>query len=621
KYLWLYNRLKAMPPQEVVYRIKKSSSHKINKMRFNKKIKVHEVQDINIDLNKLDNNLKKIFNKVNVDCININDNYCVFMDKIDLNNEIEWHKGIFNNWKKDISCYDVVFKNTDSIGDIRYTWEINRHQFLLYLAVAYTKTNDSKYLDLIQEHVDNWIEENGFLKGVNWSSPMEIALRAYQWVLLLFLLEGIDLKELKGKLAKSAILSIDYVMNNLSLYSSANNHLILEAAISSIVGLCFEGIYNQNWFNKGYKILNKELKKQIHGDGVNKEQALHYQGFVTDMMLQYNSIVKKVNHKPIEEDLIEKSVKFIYTLNADKQYVDFGDSDDAKIISLRSDSYNYYDYILCFASRYYNKSFSLNKFKYPEISLFLDANLNESKVEIKELSLFKDGGYSIINYDDDLLVFDFGELGFGSLAAHGHADALMLNYYRKGNPIFIDSGTYIYNIEKEKRDYYRSTKEHNTLCYNDENQSEIKGPFLWGKKSNSKLLNTIEKDKKIIIEAQNDGYSPSIHKRKIIYYKESKNIAIYDYFDKLAELNFILDDNVSIELVEDNILKLKNKEEIYVYFDGQLNIKDTMISKQFMKEIKSKKINIKYNFKKEHLVYISNDIKHIYKLISERRRI
>ena len=58
-------------------------------------------------------------------------------------------------------------------------------------------------------------------------------------------------------------------------------------------------------------MLNKHLKKQFYDDGVNKEQALHYQAFVTDAILQYNLFLKRINHEGLCVDIIEKSVEFI----------------------------------------------------------------------------------------------------------------------------------------------------------------------------------------------------------------------------------------------------------------------------------------------------------------------
>ncbi|EEA82112.1 hypothetical protein CLONEX_02040, partial [[Clostridium] nexile DSM 1787] len=44
---------------------------------------------------------------------------------------------------------------------------------------------------------------------------------------------------------------------------------------------------------------------------------------------------------------------------------------------------------------------------------------------------------------------------------------------------------------KRTRDEFRATKNHNTVCVNDQNQAEILGPFLWGKRYK---INNIEFD-------------------------------------------------------------------------------------------------------------------------------
>ena len=121
--------------------------------------------------------------------------------------------------------------------------------------------------------------------------------------------------------------------------------------------------------------------------------------------------------------------------------------------------------------------------KYPEVSLFynLEDRIKITTYEKKVYYNFFEGGYSIIKSDNSLLIFDYGELGYGELAAHGHADALMFLYSYRGNKFFCDSGTYIYNIKSKERDYYRSTFSHSTLVYMKQSQSEMKGPFLWGK--------------------------------------------------------------------------------------------------------------------------------------------
>lgn len=605
---WYINRLKAMSVQEIAFRLKKISKDKINKVIYKSGIDVYKIDNKKYDINKINNKLNEIFNEINLENFDYKNTYKIFYDEINIEDKILWNRGMKSNWDNTKFSKDMDFKNTDEIGDVRYSWEVNRHQFLVSLALNYKKTNNEKYLDILEKHFYDWSNENKFLKGINWNSSMEIAIRSYQWLIIIFILKDIDRKEFKNDIINFIINSTKYVMNNLSLFSSANNHLILEVAISSIIGYCFEDLVKQNWFKKGYEILNRELRNQFFEDGVNKEQALHYQAFVTDIMLQYNTVMKKIGVQPIEEEIIRKSVEFIYNLKANEVYIDFGDSDDAKIVNFNCDIENYYDYILALGSYYYETNYYNKLRNYKEVELFYKYK-NEFKEPPKNnFNIYKDGGYSIIKNNNDLLLFDFGPLGFGSLAAHGHADALSVCYYKNNKPFIIDSGTYIYNINKEQRDFYRSTKAHNTLCYKDESQSEMKGPFLWGNKSETKLLKVEDLEDRLEIEAENNGYKPFIHRRNIRVSKRSGVIELIDYFEEKAELNFTLDNNVKIEVLQNNIIKLINDEVIYIKFDGKVHIEDIEISKLFLNKEKSKRIRIEYDFCKSHTTTITKDI-------------
>ena len=81
--------------------------------------------------------------------------------------------------------------------------------------------------------------------------------------------------------------------------------------------------------------------------------------------------------------------------------------------------------------------------------------------------------------DELRIVADAGPLGYLSIAAHGHADALAFTLSAHGQELLIDPGTYAYHTEREWRDWFRGTAAHNTVTLDDENQSVIGGNFMW----------------------------------------------------------------------------------------------------------------------------------------------
>ena len=85
-------------------------------------------------------------------------------------------------------------------------------------------------------------------------------------------------------------------------------------------------------------------------------------------------------------------------------------------------------------------------------------------------------------------LFDCGELGFGSIAAHGHADALSFALRAFGEDVLVDPGTYDYFTHPEWRRYFRSTRAHNTVEIDGLDQSTMDGPFLWGQRATARCL-------------------------------------------------------------------------------------------------------------------------------------
>lgn len=607
---WLISRLRAMPLKEVLHRMVEHSTYKHLEKKYNEDLNIlHIIDDSIVDIVKLDKQITPLFNLPKIDM----DNNMVIKDffKYDLTEDINYHKGQFGVWDKNKFCKKIDYKDSDNIGDIRVTWEINRHQFLPYIALCYSETNDKKYIDMLEKHFYSWIEQNKYLKGVNWNSSMEIAIRSYQWLITFYILKDLGENKFRIDLIKAIIVSMKHVRRNFSKYSSANNHLIIEAYITSIIGYCLKPIYKQDWFNYGYNELKNHLKLQFFDDGVNKEQAIHYQAFVTDAMLQYNIFLKKINKEPLYEKVIKKSLEFICDVEASEGYSDFGDSDDAQILKFSLQKINYYDYVLNLGTVYYNKKFtSFNKY-YPEVYMFTEKHkLITEKHITNNCSIYKDGGYCIVKDSKTFLLFDVGQLGFGSLATHGHADALSIIYKYNDIPFIVDSGTYIYTIQREKRNYYRGTLAHNTLIYNNLNQSEIKGPGLWGKKAISKLINHSENDNYLEFEAEHNGYLPHIHKRKITYEKESAQVEIVDYFTEVAQLNFIISEAADIYPVNINKVKIVCCEKtIFIETTGIIRVEDTVISRSFTEEMFTRKL------------VINNDFKQNYKIVTKIRPI
>src|SRR4029077_15759000 len=82
--------------------------------------------------------------------------------------------------------------------------------------------------------------------------------------------------------------------------------------------------------------------------------------------------------------------------------------------------------------------------------------------------VFPEGGYYILGCDFETeneirLTADAGALGYQSIAAHGHADALAFTLSVGGREFLVDPGTYAYHTQESRREYFPRTVAHKTV--------------------------------------------------------------------------------------------------------------------------------------------------------------
>lgn len=407
-----------------------------------------------------------------------------------------WHAS-FNgpeDWPVRFSA-DYNFGEESVPGDIRTNWELNRHYQFAVLAKSYFVTRDACYLSELTELFADWNQSNPFMWGPEWASPMEEAIRLINWLVAAAFLEASGepfVDHLHEQICAGAWVMSAHIREHYSRHSSANNHTIVEAAGVAIAAIVFG---QRSWLDEALEILESEVELQTYVDGVNKEQALHYQLLVMEALCLVSHALQAAG-KQLPESLIRQLCSMAHYASACRVdnggCIEFGDNDEGIILNLATAKPNYLEYVLAFATLECGSGLrwvdcdscceTLN-WMYTNAQLkAADANplLNDAPVES-----FPDGGVTIVRFDEgrSVFAFDHGPLGFGELAAHAHADALSVQLYVDGFPVLIDPGTYIYNGDRASRDRYRSTSMHNTVCVGEVDQSEMLGPFIWGRKA------------------------------------------------------------------------------------------------------------------------------------------
>lgn len=443
-----------------------------------------------------------------------------------------WHAGFQTKrcWPGKMLSYDIAYGQREDIGDIRTNWELNRHYQFAALAKSYYVSGQSRYFEELEALFSDWNTQNPFLYGVEWTSPMEIAIRINSWIYTYCFLEkacgqetSVKQKEVLSNLSLGIGRMAEYILRHRARYSSANNHLIIE-----MYAVCMAGVvcdYRQ-WTDQAVKILTEELVKQNFEDGVNKEMALHYQAFVMEaygllcIVMEHN----RIKVPPMWYTCLDKMSGFLADSCGEYgETAAFGDSDEGKLLDLNGRISNYYHYILDLMGCVLERRFTDLERVHENISWLipkekLEKCRQKEKYIPPKVHTYEKGGYTFIRGMDRkiLIGIDHGALGFGKLAAHGHADALSFQLFAEGKPVFVDSGTYTYHVPAEARTLFRGTGYHNTVIVDGKNQSEILGPFMWGRQAETQLFSiTTDKEKTELI-AQT-CYENTIHKRTYRY--------------------------------------------------------------------------------------------------------
>lgn len=115
---------------------------------------------------------------------------------------------------------------------------------------------------------------------------------------------------------------------------------------------------------------------------------------------------------------------------------EFGDNDEGKILDLEGGEICHYRYLLQLCSLVLGKRYEI----FDHLSETISWLYSETDIEaLEQLPLwkpsqsrtFEEGGYTFLRSKNGKVVIgiDHAPLGFGSIAAHGHADALSFQLY------------------------------------------------------------------------------------------------------------------------------------------------------------------------------------------------
>ncbi|MGD8395648.1 MAG: alginate lyase family protein [Candidatus Eiseniibacteriota bacterium] len=458
-------------------------------------------------------------------------------DAIELGAAVDWNRDPVSGRAFPLAHWSAIdHRDPADEAAIRRIWYLNRHLMLPELALDYHLSGDASAAELVCQLLDGWIAQSPRGSGVNWMVPLELGLRLWSWAWAARLLaRSAALRHTAARLAISVHEQAEWILRHLASHSSANNHLLAQALGLLAAGVGFSGLRRAPaWRAVGQRILFAELERQTHPDGVSREQSRHYHELVLEIYLAAWLLLARGAEPPPAHirDRLEGMLRFLADLeHLPPPAAAIGDSDDQDMLPFAGQEEPPARTLLTIGAVLYGRGDWLRDRGglTRSAAVLLGAAgrerlavLDEPRAPRRSRS-YPDGGYTLLSDDagSRALLLDHGPLGFLSTAAHGHADCLAITLGAFGEPMLIDPGTFSYHAEPRLRDYFRSTAAHNTLRVDGAEQSEMRGPFLWGRRATGRRTAWSQTAAVDLVAGTHDGYAtlrqPVAHHRRVIF--------------------------------------------------------------------------------------------------------
>ncbi|MET8981876.1 alginate lyase family protein [Streptomyces sp. NPDC004539] len=421
-------------------------------------------------------------------------------------------------------AFDVPYRDEDTVGDVKQIWELSRHQYLTVLAAAYAVTGDERYAERVAAHLRSWWSANAPLRGVHWTSGIELGIRLLSWVWVRRLLDGWPGAGALFEENPVAVRQIWHHQRWLAAFpsrgSSANNHVVAEAAGQFAASCAFDWFpTSARWRADSLRSLDRHLRANTFLSGLNRELASEYHGLVLELGL---AALAEADAAGVQ---VPASVRLVLLRMTDAlaAVVDTslrpprqGDSDDGYGLVVDGAGTDRWASLLATGDAVFGRldwwpEVTATDVRTPLLAALVRPYRRDDR-PVERPAHFADAGLTVLRGPGGIWCrCDGGPHGFLSIAAHAHADALSVEVRREGVDVLADPGTYCYHGQPAWRRYFRSTLGHNTLELDGADQSVSGGPFLWTRHARTRVLEA-GPDR---WSAEHDGYQPSVHQRQV----------------------------------------------------------------------------------------------------------
>ena len=388
---------------------------------------------------------------------------------------VDWHRDFKSGYRWPESFYmDVQSTRLDDPSDAKVPWDLSRSHHLLALARAACLTGDAHYSSEVEDQLASWLESNPSGVGINWVQPMEIALRAVNWVWILRTLEPEF--PISPPLRQRVVASLASHARHIRLNLEGTPYLRSNHYLSNILGLLVLGAVlggdpdAQRWFVYARRAFEREITTQVLDDGMGFEASVAYHGLALEMFLLARHVAawRRARFSSRYDDRLRRMLTASRILRHPNGRVPlFGDADSGRVLPGSFARPASHDDLIDLGSAIFGARRYLDHPPSPEVAWTLGieawTRLAETPVDFTRLpESLPHGGIYVLQRNGLRAVVRCGDVGQNGNGGHAHNDVGSYELFHRG-PLVVDAGNYAYTSDPAARNAFRSTAAHNTI--------------------------------------------------------------------------------------------------------------------------------------------------------------
>lgn len=408
----------------------------------------------------------------------------------------ERYPTIFSHWRWN------PFKMRRGNADVKGPWELTRCQHFPLLGQAYWLTGDERYTECYARTIEDFIRCNRPGIGVHWACPMDVALRTVSWLIGLSYFQGAPaLGSLWWRrFLKSLVQHGRHITNNLEFGTLEGRVIVSNHGLANLFGLYWLGLNFSGldagcvWRGIAETGLEQQIRLQLLDDGGGFESSIPYHRLVTEIFLSAYALAQHHGFSFSDEyrRRLLNALRFIKALRQDGgRQPQIGDADNgrAHILSgygVWEEEQENMDHLLVAGAvvlgcpdlaEGIDPRFQL------EALFWRDLGDPESKPTplsaVEPGVLFDDAGIAVLRRKDAYALMSNSVCGTFGIGNHKHNDQLAIEWVLGDQPLLVDAGSYTYTQDPAARNWFRSTRQHNTLQIDDQEQNGLDSSALF----------------------------------------------------------------------------------------------------------------------------------------------